>query len=82
MWTDIEDAYEYIASHPATHFTTCRMIVKARSGGLDLLSAEAFVAPNLASPVPDGVISSSTKIYYEADPDILPQDLPTDVTIE
>ena len=58
------------------------MVVNARSGGLDLLSPKAFVAPDPASPVPKGVILSSTKIYYEADPGILPQDLPTDVTIE
>ena len=82
MWIDIEDAYEYIASHPATHFTNCRMIVNARSGGLDLLSPEAFIAPDPANPVPKGVILSSTKIYFEADPDTLPQELPTDVTIE
>ena len=58
------------------------MIVNARAGGLDLLSPKAIVALEPASPVPDGVILSSTKIYYEADPDLLPQDLPTDVTIE
>ena len=82
MWIDIADAYEYIASHPATHFTNCRIIVNARSGGLDLLSPEAFIAPDPANPVPKGVILSSTKIYYEADPDTLPQELPTDITIE
>ena len=82
MWTDIQDAYEYIASHPATHLTNCRIIVNARTGGLDLLSPEAFIAPDPGHPVPKGVTLSGTKIYYEADPDILPLDLPTDVTIE
>ena len=81
MWTGIEDAYEYVPSHPATRFTSCHMIVNARSGALDLLSPEAFVAPDLASPVPNGVVLWSKKIHYKADADNLPQNLAADVTI-
>lgn len=62
---DVQNAYQWIAEHPAVHETKCRFVINSDWGEIGLLTPSAFIIPDPDSPPPtNDVVFTTTKISW------------------
>ena len=71
-WTDVQDAYEYLAKHPQVHRTACRLIIDSDWGEIGLLTPGAFIEPVPGTSYdPTTTSLTRTKVYFRTNRAVL-----------